>query len=98
MFLKNDTTIISWKRAKVEELIPGIDGKVRAAIFKVGKSNRRPTYLRRVVQHLISIDVKSSVINEDRFPVANHGPNPVVRPRHTAAVVGEISRRELNIV
>lgn len=80
------------------ELIPGVDGKVRAAIVKVGNNGKRPTYLRRVVQHLIPTAVKTSVVSEDRHPVANHVSNLAVQSRRTAAVVGEISRLELNIV
>ena len=65
MLLKNDSTNrIHWKIARVEELIPGADGKVRAAIVKVGNSDKRPTYFRRAMQHLIPIEVKSSTNNE----------------------------------
>lgn len=99
MLLKNDsTTRTYWKYARVEELIPGVDGKVQAPIVKVGNNNKRLTYLRRVVQHLIPIEVKTSVVSKDRQLVTNHVSNLVVRPRCTAAVVGEISCRELNIV
>ena len=74
MLLKNDSTNrIHWKIARVEELIPGADGKVRAAIVKVGNSDKRPTYFRRVIQHLIPIEVKSSTNNEDTRPIAYGG-------------------------
>ena len=98
VLLKNDSTNrIHWKIARVEELIPGADGKVRAAIVKVGNSDKRPTYFRRVIQHLIPIEVKSSTNNEDTRPIADVS-NQAVRPRRTAAVIGEISRRQMNIV
>ena len=98
VLLKNDSTNrIHWKIARVEELIPGADGKVRAAIVKVGNSDKRPTCLRRVIQHLIPIEVKSSTNNEDTRPIADVS-NQTVRPRRTAAVIGEISRRQMNIV
>ena len=68
----NDSTNrIHWKIARVEELIPAADGKVRAAIVKVGNSDKRPTYFRRVIQHLIPIEVKSSTNNEDTRPIAD---------------------------
>ena len=98
VLLKNDSTNrIHWKISKVEELIPGADGKVRAAIVKVGNGDKRPTYLRRVIQHLIPIEVKSSTNNEDTRPIMDVS-NQAVRPRRTAAVIGEISRRQMNIV
>ena len=98
VLLKNDSTNrIHWKIARVEELIPGADGKVRAAIVKVGTSDKGSTYLRRVIQHLIPIEVKSSSNNEDMRPIVDLS-DQAGRPRRTAAVIGEISRREMNIV
>ena len=49
------------------------------------------------IQHLIPIEVKSSTNNEDTRPIADVS-NQAVRPRRTAAVIGEISRRQMNIV
>ena len=88
-----------WKLANVVELLPGSDGKVRAAIVKVANSDTRPLYLRRVVQHLIPIEVKANNDQEtQQHPVANPS-SPVVadselRPRRNAAIIGEIARRE----
>ena len=71
MLLKNDSTNrIHWKIARVEELILGADGKVQAAIVKVRNSEEGLTYLRRVIQHLIPIEVKSSTNNEDTLQMA----------------------------
>ena len=102
VLLKTDSTKrIFWKLARVEELIPGADGRVRAAIVKVGSDDKRPSYLRRVVQHLILIEVKSIENNEVAQLDANPVPDQAVRhdnrPRRNAAVVGEINRREMNI-
>ena len=88
---------IHWKIARVEELIPGADGEVRAVIVKVGTSNKRSTYLRRVIQHLIPIEIKSISNNEDTRPIVDVS-DQARRPRRTAAVIGEISHREMNIV
>lgn len=72
MLLKNDsTTRCYWKLAKVEELSPGNDGRVRAAVVKTTSKDKRPVYLRRVVQHLIPIEVKA--IDE-----VTHSTQPVV--------------------
>jgi len=98
VLLKNDSmNRIYWKFARVEELIPSADGKVRAVIVKVGNNEKRPTYLRRVIQHLIPIEVNSSTNQDDTRPFGDVS-NPSVRTRHTAAVIGEINRREMNIV
>lgn len=97
--LKNDSTNRNyWKFAIVEELLCGADGKTRAADVKVASSTNRPVYLRRVVQHLIPVEMKrlkEIAGREDSL----HGTrvNDSQRPRRNAAVVGEINRREMNI-
>ena len=97
--LKNDATNRKyWKLAKVEELLCGADGKTRAADVKVASSTNRPVYLRRVVQHLIPMEVKclkEIAGREDSLPGTRV--NDSQRPRRNAAVVGEINRREMNI-
>ena len=58
VILKNDSTSRAfWKLGKVEQLIPGKDGKVRAAIVKVSSSNGKNQLLKRAIQHLIPIEV-----------------------------------------
>ena len=62
--------------------------------MKVASSTNRPVYLRRVVQHLIPIEVKCLKENagrEDSLPGKRVNDNQ--RPRRNAAVVGEINRR-----
>ena len=103
MLLKKDSTA-SCKRklAKVQELIPGADGKIRSVVVKISSSDRRPIYLRRVVQHVIPIEVNA---NEEE---KKNGQLPVVvpvtptvevnvEPRRNAAVMGEIVRRESDL-
>ena len=103
---ENDSTSRAfWKLAKVEELLPGNVGKIRAAIVKVPRINGKSQLLKRVVQHLIPIEVQaestdnqlsgdSSVPLQGSQPVVNSNP-PTGRPRRNAAVRGEILRREL---
>ena len=92
MLLKNDsTTRCYWKLAKVEELSPGNDGRVRAAVVKTTSKDKRPVYLRRVVQHLIPIEVKAQPVVVQ--PVDQVVRDNIARPRRTAAVVGEINRQ-----
>ena len=97
--LKNDSTNRNyWKFADVEELLCGADGKTRVADVKVASSTNRPVYLRRVVQHLIPVEMKrlkEIAGREDSL----HGTrvNDSQRPRRNAAVVGKINRREMDI-
>lgn len=61
VILKNDSVPRAfWKLGKVEELLLGQDGIVRAAVVTVSRgmssNNQR---LRRPIQHLIPIEVKS---------------------------------------
>jgi len=97
VLLKNDSTSRAfWKLGKVEELIPGRDGNVRAAVVKAVSDTGRPSLLRRVVQHLVPIEVKvqprATATNETQ-PVDQN-----TRPRRVAAATGEALRRQLNIV
>ena len=60
VILKNDSTSrCFWKLGKVDDLITRRDGKVRAAVVEVPNSSSRPVFLRRVIQHLIPIEMKS---------------------------------------
>ena len=61
VILKNDSVARAfWKLAKVEELLPGRDGTVRAAIVTVprGASSNSNQRLRRPIQHLIPTEVQ----------------------------------------
>ena len=92
--LKNDSTSRAfWKLGRVEELIPGRDGNVRAAVVKSVSDSGRPSRLRRVVQHLVPIEVK--VQSEATVTNEVQSANQSARLRRTA---GESRRRELNVV
>ena len=86
--LKNDSTSrIYWKLAKVEELIYSADRRARAAVVKVANNTNRPVYLRRVIQHLIPIEVQAcSQITEREL--SRPETRVYQRPRRIAAVVG----------
>jgi hypothetical protein len=52
VLVKNEGTArCNWKLGKVQDLIPGKDGKVRTALVKIINDGKRPIYIRRVVQH-----------------------------------------------
>ncbi|KAL9955907.1 hypothetical protein ACROYT_G037306 [Oculina patagonica] len=61
VILKNDSVRRSfWKLAKIEELHPGRDGKVRAVSVKVtGTNSSSIQRLRRPIQHVVPLEVKS---------------------------------------
>ena len=93
VLLKNDSTSrCYWKLSKVEELINGTDGRIRAAMVKVASNDKRPVYLRRVVQHLVPIEVKA--IDEVTHS-SQSADRDNRRPRRTTAIVWEMSRREM---
>ena len=106
VILKNDyTSRAFWKLEEVVELLPGNDGGIRAAIVKVLRINRKSLLLKRVVQHLIPIEVQaestdkqvpghSRIPLQGSQPVINSNPPTGLLHRNTAAR-GEILRREL---
>lgn len=106
VIVKADLTPRSfWRLAKVEELLPGADGKVRAAQLRISGDNGKVYTTRRAVQHLVPIEVRRSTeAKSDDAPTttdkqSGEEEHPVVplvnsgRPRRTAAVIGEMTRR-----
>ena len=70
MILKNDSVARAfWKLAKVEQLLPGGDGSVRAAILTLprGTSSTSNQRLRRPIQQLIPTEVKQQWIKTEQF-------------------------------
>ena len=77
VILKNDSTSRAiWKLAKVKELLPGNDVKIRAAIVKVPRINGKSQLLKRVVQDLIPIEIQAeSTDNQLRVIQVSHCKN-----------------------
>ena len=96
VILKNDSKPRAfWKLATVEELVPGKDGMIRAAIVRSTDKAIKPLRLRRVIQHLIPLEVRAtSELSATKTPqeTANIIES---RSRRTAAIIGEMRRREL---
>ena len=89
VILKNDATSRAfWKLGKVEQLIPGKDGKIRAAIVKVAKGNGKTQLLKRVIQHLIPIEVRAESKESQVSQPQSHSSS--IRPRRNAAIQGEL--------
>ena len=88
-----------WKMAKVINLMPGSDGKIRAAEVSVlnDDSKQGITKLRRPLQLLIPTEIRSNVreqvVNATEVKKSDTEVNPE-RPRRTAAIIGEILRKE----
>ena len=109
VIVKSDTTKrIFWKLGRVKELLAGKDGRVRAAKVRVGeRGERKPIIIRRVIQHLVPLEVHSSDVLENstdevtNAPMENvqdgESPGKIIRPRRKAAVMGENIRRQSNM-
>ena len=103
VIIKNDKTNRNfWRLGKVEELISGDDGVVRAAKVRVGNENGRSDVLRRTIQHLVPLEVnrnsnleevKSREIENSTAPAKSSERNK--RPRRAAAIASELLREEL---
>jgi hypothetical protein len=62
VIIKADSTPRAfWRLAIIEELLPGADGKVRAAILRVSGENGKVHITRRAIQHLVPIEVCACV-------------------------------------
>ena len=104
VIVQNDKTKRNfWKLAKVEELLPGEDGVVRAAVIKTCSDNtNRSQLLRRSVKHLIPLEVRSTqpVVNESNPAPKSREDMPVLlrpgRIRRDAAIAGHLRIRELS--
>ena len=105
VILKNDTSNrMFWKLVKVEELVPGKDGNIRAAIIKVSNADRNPRLLKRSVKHLFPLEVNA---NDDLHRIEEPEAEPTsvspvsdtpnisanTRPRRNAAIMAELKRR-----
>ena len=100
---------VFWKLAKIVELLRGKDNIARAALINVAVDNGPPKILKRSIKQLIPIEVTSSEgresdassdLSEDHtgdvgdmsVDTADQSTH-TVRPRRTAAVLGEAARR-----
>ena len=90
VILQNDSSKrVFWKLALVKELLPGNDGRIRAAVVQVAGSRG---LRKRSIKHLIPIEVRSQL---DSLPAPHGLENPVTtvyRPRRRAAEHGELRR------
>ena len=93
-----------WRLAKVEHLITGADGLVRGATIRVKPKSRRSSTLRRPIQLLYPLEIRSRnepvALDSHGNSAVNH-PDEVYKqpiqprrnPRRLAAVESERRRR-----
>ena len=76
VIVKSDMTKrIFWKLGRVEELLAGKHGRVCAAKVRVGKRGEwKPIIIRRVIQHLVLLEVHSSDILENSTDEVTNAP------------------------
>ena len=102
VLLKSDKTRRGfWKLARVEELIPGGDGEIRVGRVKVLSNDNKLIILRRSITHLIPLEVRAERKDRGTADVhvgktrdRNTAGDEQRRPRRTAAVIGEIRRKD----
>ena len=83
-----------WRLGRIETLIPGTDGIVRGVTVKVTSRSGRPSVIRRPIQHIYPMEVKSSsvptdntdaVLNNDRHvTLADKSPTRSLSKRRAA--------------
>ena len=54
-----------WRLGRIETLIPGTDGIVRGVTVKVTSRSGHPSVIRRPIQHIYPMEVKSSSVPTD---------------------------------
>ena len=101
---------VFWKLAKIVELLKGKDDIARAALINVATDNGPPKILRRSIKQLNPIEVASSE-EKELYTLESSIGNTVeisesvntdyqlthsTRPWRTAAVLGEVIRRNWN--
>ena len=83
-----------WRLGRIETLIPGTDGIVRGVTVKVTSRSGHPSVIRRPIQHIYPMEVKSSsvptdntdaVLNNDRHvTLADKSPTRSLSKRRAA--------------
>ncbi|CAB4011853.1 Hypothetical predicted protein, partial [Paramuricea clavata] len=103
VIVKNDKTNRNfWRLGKIEELISGDDGMVRAAKVRVSNENGKSDVLRSSIQHLVPLEVgQDSNVDEiklnqnEKLTVVEDSRENRSRPRRAAAIANELLRGEL---
>ena len=98
VILKDDQTKHQfWKLARIEELIIGKDGNIRAAKVRV-PNVKGTSLLTRHLKHLVPLEVqhRNRVVNPSEAKQETVVNNSIsnCRPRRNAAVIGEIRRKD----
>ena len=81
-----------WRLGRVEQLIPGTDDNVRAAVVKVITKTGRAMTVKRQVQRLFPLEVRENVTNDEQASDERRQ-NGVRRTRREAALNADCIRR-----
>ena len=88
-----------WKLGKVEKLIEGNDGKVRSAEMRIAHKGKKSTFLKRPVQRLYPLEVRSLKQCKTLPDDTKDNENTVSKidcPRRTAVVVADLKRQMID--
>ena len=81
-----------WRLGRVEQLIPGTDDNVRAAVVKVITKTGRAMTVKRPVQRLFPLEVREDVTNDEQASDERRQ-NGVRRTRREATLNADCIRR-----
>ena len=65
-----------WRPGRIENLIEGADGKVRGVYVRVISKNSRVTVLRRPIQHIYPLEVRSEPLTDGPTRHESSGSDP----------------------
>ena len=65
-----------WRLVRIENLIEGADGKVRRVCVRVISKNGRVTVLRRPIQHIYPLEVRSEPLTDGSTRNESSGSDP----------------------
>ena len=84
-----------WRLGKVEGLISGADGQTRGVVVKVWPRNGRSTTIKRPVQRLYPLEIRSTDRDSEVPVEVKEDDNPEVkqRPRRAAAIAADSQRK-----
>ena len=88
--------------AKIEEFIESSDGVVRSVVICVAGKDGKRKLLRRAVQHLVPLEIRSEPVREVDVYKENDNDKDLDdqncgkegRPKRNAAIIGEILRKD----